>query len=68
MNEVIWCFAAPEGPPQDLVIRQLNSSSSLVKWSEPASAQQNGVITGYQVRHRHTHTHTRIKSLKFIHF
>lgn len=41
--------AAPEGPPLDLVIRQLNSSSSLVKWSEPEADKQNGVITGYQV-------------------
>ena len=49
-NQFYGC-TAPEGPPQDLVIRQLNSSSSLVKWNEPAASQRNGVITGYQVRH-----------------
>lgn len=30
-------------------MRQLNSSSCLVKWSEPSHNQRNGIITGYQV-------------------
>ncbi|KZS20672.1 putative Roundabout 2 [Daphnia magna] len=41
--------AAPEGPPRDLIVRQLNSSSCLVKWTEPLHNQRNGVITGYQI-------------------
>jgi hypothetical protein len=42
--------SAPEGPPRDLIVRQLNSSSCLVKWSEPSHNQRNGIITGYQVK------------------
>ena len=50
---IIFCFlfVAPEGPPRDLMIRQLNSSSCLVKWNEPLAEQRNGVITGYQVEY-----------------
>jgi len=43
-------LAAPDGPPLDLLVRQVNSSSAIVKWSEPVSGQRNGIITSYQVR------------------
>lgn len=46
---MFFFFLAPEGPPRDLLVRQLNSSSCLVKWSEPDVRQRNGIITGYQV-------------------
>ena len=43
------CNAAPSGPPLDVNVTAVNSSSLFVSWKEPVAEKQNGVIVSYTV-------------------
>jgi len=42
----------PAGPPQDITVRGMSSTSLLVSWSPPDPELRNGDITGYNVGFR----------------
>ena len=41
--------SAPSRPPQNVQLSSLSSTSILITWSPPSVADQNGVITAYQI-------------------
>ena len=42
-------YTAPEGPPRDVDITEVTSSSLKVTWMIPVEEDHNGVISGYVV-------------------
>ena len=42
-------YTAPEGPPRDVDITEVTSSSLKVTWIIPSEDDHNGVISGYVV-------------------
>ncbi|KAI4815251.1 hypothetical protein KUCAC02_005404, partial [Chaenocephalus aceratus] len=44
--------AAPDGPPQDVLLEPTSPQSIKVSWKPPQKHLQNGVIRGYQVGYR----------------
>lgn len=44
-----FSFPVPSGAPRQLKFRVVNSSSIVVRWSEPLQEQQDGRIQGYSV-------------------
>ncbi|KAG7252613.1 hypothetical protein CRUP_000589, partial [Coryphaenoides rupestris] len=44
--------AAPDGPPQDVLLEPTSPQSIKVSWKPPPRHLQNGVIRGYQVGYR----------------
>uniref|UniRef100_A0A3Q2XW01 Cell adhesion molecule DSCAM n=1 Tax=Hippocampus comes TaxID=109280 RepID=A0A3Q2XW01_HIPCM len=44
--------AAPDGPPQDVILEPTSPQSIKVSWKPPHKHLQNGVIRGYQVGYR----------------
>uniref|UniRef100_A0A1A8QQI8 Cell adhesion molecule DSCAM n=1 Tax=Nothobranchius rachovii TaxID=451742 RepID=A0A1A8QQI8_9TELE len=44
--------AAPDGPPQEVLLEALSSQSIRVTWRPPKKHLQNGAIRGYQVGYR----------------
>ncbi len=39
----------PDGPPEDLTIETLNTTSILLQWQMPAVEKRNGLIVGYKI-------------------
>ena len=42
-------FVAPSGPPTDVNVTALSSTSLLVTWQPPELLERNGIITAYQI-------------------
>ncbi len=40
----------PSGPPRNVLVTPLSSTSISISWGPPSSEEQNGVIRGYQVK------------------
>ena len=43
-------YAAPSGPPNNVNIQALSSTSLLITWDVPDPLEQNGKITGFEVQ------------------
>ena len=45
-------ISEPDGPPQNVSGQNSSSTSILVMWNEVPSADQNGIITGYNITYK----------------
>ena len=50
------CCIAPSAPPRNVDVQANSSTSIQVSWLPPADDDQNGIITGYQIRVNSTDT------------
>ena len=50
------CCIAPSAPPRNVDLQANSSTSIQVSWLPPADDDQNGIITGYQIRVNSTDT------------
>ena len=48
LNNVLFSLA-PSGPPLNVAIRTVNSTTIQVTWAPPAPENQNGIITLYNI-------------------
>ena len=48
LNNVLFSLA-PSGPPLNVTIRTVNSTTIQVTWAPPAPENQNGIITLYNI-------------------
>lgn len=44
-----WSFLVPSGPPTNLTVVFVNSTSMTIVWSPPEQERRNGIIVAYKV-------------------
>ena len=49
ISSLLILFVAPSGPPTDVNVTALSSTSLLVIWQPPEPFERNGIITAYQI-------------------
>ena len=46
---MLLCIVAPSGPPQDLAVHSITSSSLQLTWELPSPEEQNGLVQSYDI-------------------
>ena len=46
-------FVVPSGPPVNVTVQAISSSSLLITWQPPEQLHQNGITAGYRIQIGH---------------